>query len=416
MALHSTSGSAPTPLVPVLVASFLSSIGTGVVTNGVFFISAQGYAFSKTDNYWLALVLGITYIAGASQAGRIMGALSRLGISTRALLGAQLAAMAALAALPWAAGLVLGGRPVWALWVLVIVYSPISGILWPTIESYISGGRDGPSMRLALGHFNWVWSSATVLALLFMGPLVEDRPVEMLAALAALHILTIPLLAWFTKEPGAHGDGHTPDPRSVELLRVFRVLLPVSYAVATAMGPYLPTALESLGVDGRWRAPLAGVWHAARVFVFVALGLWHGWHGRWWPAWIATLLLIAGFSLVVLSGGSEALGLGIFISGLFAFGVGMATIYTSALYYAQEVGSAKVGAGGAHEAFIGIGYSVGPTFGLVASGAVRAGILSERRFESSVVLMVGVVAAAIVLPVFLKRRFSRRRTRARASQ
>src|SRR4051812_50183323 len=52
-------------LWPIYVFSFLNSIGTGVVTNGIVFFTKQSYHFSDTQNYLLAVVLGVTYIAGA---------------------------------------------------------------------------------------------------------------------------------------------------------------------------------------------------------------------------------------------------------------------------------------------------------------------------------------------------------------
>lgn len=391
-----------TPQAAALALTFLCSIGTGVVTNGIFFISAQAYGFTRVGNYCLALVLGVSYIVAAGGAGRLMAYLGRLGLSTRTLLGLQLGAMGLLAMLPLVAS--QGGEPraTWALWVLVGLYSPITGLLWPTVESYVSGGRAGEGLRSALGHFNWVWSSATVLALVMMGPLVKPYPAEMLAVLGVMHLLTIGLLCWFGREPGSHADGHVADAHAVRLLRAFRILLPVSYAVMTVLVPYLPSALATLGVGERWWAPLSAVWHGARVFVFIGLGRWHRWHGAWWPAWASSVLLLGGFALVALSAWSEGIGVGLFVVGLAAFGVGMATIYTAALYYAQEVGATSVHAGGAHEAFIGLGYTVGPAIGLLAAGTVGSGILPERHFEPVVISLVGLGSCVAVLPLLAR--------------
>ena len=57
--------SAAAPLSAVLAITFVSSIGTGVVTNGVYFLTKSGFGFSDLDNYWLALALGVTYILAA---------------------------------------------------------------------------------------------------------------------------------------------------------------------------------------------------------------------------------------------------------------------------------------------------------------------------------------------------------------
>jgi hypothetical protein len=78
--------------------------------------------------------------------------------------------------------------------------------------------------------------------------------------------------------------------------------------------------------------------------------------------------------------------------GLGLFGVGMAVIYSGALYYAMEVGKAQVQAGGKHEALIGAGYTAGPLIGLSASIAEDAGRLGAAQFEPVVLGIVAVVA------------------------
>ena len=57
------------------------------------------------------------------------------------------------------------------------------------------------------------------------------------------------------------------------------------------------------------------------------------------------------------------------IIGLILFGIGIASVYVGALYYAMEVGAAAVDEGGKHEALIGAGYTIGPLCGLAAVGA-----------------------------------------------
>jgi len=179
-----------------------------------------------------------------------------------------------------------------------------------------------------------------------------------------------------------------------KLLVTFRLLLPMSYIVASALGPYLPAVMERLSVPRNWQTVLTTAWLLPRALTFLVLGRWQAWHGRWSMAVVGCLLLLSGFTLCVLAGwlfgGSVAVG--ILLGGLAMFGVGMATIYSGALYYAMEVGKAEVGAGGAHEALIGAGYTVGPLCGVLASGAVDLKLLEPSGFEPMVLTCVGVVA------------------------
>jgi len=84
------------------------------------------------------------------------------------------------------------------------------------------------------------------------------------------------------------------------------------------------------------------------------------------------------------------------LGGLAAFGVGMSTIYTAALYYAMEVEKAEVEAGGMHEALIGLGYTGGPACGLAGVGMVATQMVGEGAGPVVTLSMVGVIALAVV--------------------
>lgn len=399
-------GEAPAPLWAVLFVAFLASIGTGVVTNGIYFITRHAYGFGDAGNYLLGLVLGGTYIAGALAAGPILRwlAASR-SVNTRDALAAILVILGLLCAIP-VLGRGAGGA--WPVWLLIALYSPLTGVVWPIVESYVAGGRRGASMRSAVGRFNWTWSGAIVAAYIVVSPALPDagdavadprlRGAVVIAALGVLHLLTTAFLAPWPPEPGRHAaESHESHPATYRgLLVTFRILLPASYVVLTALLPYLPRAFDRLGVPPSWHMTLAATWLAARVFAFVALERSQGWHGRWWPPVAGGMLLLAGFGAAVLApalaappGGRLAL----MLAGLALFGTGMAIIYCGALYYALEVGDGKVEAGGMHEALIGIGYTLGPTLGLVAVGAARVGFLPSGSFEAALLGTVAIVAA-----------------------
>jgi MFS family permease len=122
----------------------------------------------------------------------------------------------------------------------------------------------------------------------------------------------------------------------------------------------------------------------SRVGMFWFMGAWGGWHGRFatllWPP----VLLLAGMSLALLAPSALVLAIG-----LAFFGMGMGAIYASAFYYAMEVGSAGVDAGGKHEAFIGVGYAIGPLLGTAAGGAAASlGSASATRESVTLALIV----------------------------
>lgn len=387
------------PLWAVFAFTFANSLGSGVVTNGIVFMAKNGYGFSDRDNSWLMVLLGVTYIVGALGTQPLVRWLRGHGVGTRGLLAGLMVAAAVLCAVPQGVLWLGGGRAAWTVWLLVGLYSPLTGVLWPLVESYVSGGRSGTVLRAVTSRWNIVWSSAVVVATFGISPFVESSPAVTILLLGAVHLLCLGLLWFLHREPAPHlADEHEPHPPVyAKLLVTFRLLLPMSYIVSSALGPYLPSAMDALGVKVERQAMLAASWLVARVLVFIGLNRWHGWHGRWYPAVLGGMLLVGGFGAAVFAKPVGSVGL--LVAGLAMFGTGMAVVYSGALYYALEVGQAEVEAGGKHEALIGTGYTVGPGILLAAGYAVSTGVLPEERFEPVVLGVVGAAAVVVALMV-----------------
>lgn len=402
-----------TPLPVGLLVTFLNSIATGVVGNSIYVLTKHGYGFDRTTNYILGLGLGLIYIVGAAGAGPGLRFLRRRfpSLGSRGFLAGLMLAMFALCAWPWAAWQVArltrgpdAVAPVWTIWLCAIAYNALNGVLWPVIESYISGGRSGQVLRRALGLWNISWSGALVIAVLGIAPLIEEHAILAMLLLGLVHLVSLIFLPRFAAEPMPHlVEHHEAHPPVYErLLVTFRILLPTSYLVLSALGPFLPDAAERLGMGAALQAAIAGAWLLPRCLGFLTFDRWHGWHGRWTMPAAGGLLLMTGFGMTVLAPrlASGSLGLALFVTGLVIFGTGMSAIYTGAIYYAMAVGKAEVDAGGTHESLIGVGYTIGPAIGLAASWGVNRGVLGEGAFEPAVVGVVGLlglVMTAVVL-------------------
>lgn len=385
-----------TPLWAVLTLTFLCSIGSGVVYGGVFFLAESQYGFTQRDNFVLALVFGLAYMPGAYFAGAALRLLRRAGIMPRTALIALTTLMGVLCFLPivvdhFAAG---PARPSWPIWVTIGAYSPLSGCLWPIVESFLAGGRSEQQLRRATGRFNVTWSSAIVVTMLAMANFVESRALLIIGALGFVHLACIGIVARFEQVPATHEhhDHHRPIVYR-QLLTFLRMLLPVSFMFNSTLSPYMPAALRALGVAAVWKTPVTATWYSTRVLTFLVMERWHGWHGRWTVPILGSVLLLVSFAWLVLVPmlAPESLGLPLFLVGLGAFGVGVGIVYAAALYYAMEVGSSGVDAGGTHEALIGIGYTAGPIFGLAGVGAAGLGWASDR---SSTIIMLGLATLA----------------------
>jgi hypothetical protein len=390
----------PTALWAVQVMSFLCSIGTGLVMNGVFYLTETAYGFDRVDNLLLALIMGATYIVGAKFAGPGVRIIRRAipGASSRSILMGLMVAMA----LPLLLPLIVptgSARNQWVVWLMVLLYSPLTGVLWPMMESFLSGGRTGSVLRSAISMWNLIWSGALLVPFLASAALIKGDPAAGFVGLAGIHVFCAFLLATFQREPAPHlEEAHEPHPPVyTQLLVVFRMLLPMGYFVFSAMNPILPSLMASMGVAATWRPVVAMSWLASRTAMFAVLGKWQAWHGKWGFPIVGAIALLGGFAVIVLSpllGQGEA-PVAMMVGGLLVFGVGMAIIYAGAIYYAMEVGKAEVDAGGTHEALIGVGYMGGPACGLAVCEVIRQGIVAESWFEVLVLGVVGAIGLAV---------------------
>ncbi|MEM9065697.1 MAG: hypothetical protein AAGB51_09445 [Planctomycetota bacterium] len=385
----------PAPLWSVLAFVFLNSLGTGPVTNGIFFLAREAYGFSEGMSFALGIALGVTFSSGAIAVGPALRALAhRLAwLTSRGVLATLMVMLGLVNAVPWFADYVGLGGP-WTIWTLTMVYGALTGALWPITEAYLSGGRNGPLLRVATGRFNVVWSIAVVLSFWLMAPLVEDDPLGVLLALSGVHLVCIGLLAWHPREPAAHVEEiHEPHPKVyVSLLRSARFLHTSSYILLAALNPLLAIVLDRSGLKVEWQTPLASTWMASRVIAFVVMERTKGWHGKRWVVPAGASLLGLGFTgcLVVpnlLSGTSQLVVLGISLA---LFGAGLGLVYSAAIYYAMSVGNAEVDAGGKHEALVGVGYTTGPMLmliGLWLTGATGTSWAGEALVISACLLL-----------------------------
>lgn len=390
----------------MLVVVALASVGTGAVTNGVFFLAKSAYAYQDRMNLTLGAVLGGAYVAGALAVGPALRRLARVTpwLSTRAVLATLLILIALAAMLP---ALGRDAGPI-TLWIAVLVFAPATGAFWPIIEGYLSGGRRSGSLIRAIGAFNITWSIAVVAAMWLMVPLIERHPLGMLAVVGLLHAVAAVCLLAFGREPARTDPDAWPDephPDSYRtLLAAFRVLLPLSYVLLSVLSPLLPGLLDRLGVELTWQPALASCWMIARVLTFLTLERWHAWHGSRVMAVLAGSLMLLGFAGAVLAPGVGSGGVAVLVVSLTLFGASVAGVYVGALYYVMEVGHGGVEAGGAHEAVIGAGYTLGPVVGLLAGSL--AGWTDPIRRDTTTLALLGVltlIGLGVVLPLALSR-------------
>jgi cytochrome c oxidase subunit IV len=352
-------GDRTVPVWALLGVTWLNSLGSGILWSGVPFVAERQYGFTERENLALALAESVVYVVVALRSGPLLRAMgARTGVSPRGWLAIVLAIQAA------ASTLALAGA--WGVVAAGCIISAAGAAFWPVMESYVSSGRHGGSMRRALGAFNVTWMSATAVALLAMGPLVASGHANLsLLALVPASLGAMAVLRAFPSAPAPHEPEHAHThiaPQYPFLLRATRWVLPTSYVFISVLGPVLPYLVDGIGIDEGMRTPLASLWMFVRTATVVALAYLTFWHGRWATLAIGVAMLVGGFAIAVTAGSAGALA-----AGLATFGAGHGIIYYSGLYYAMAVGGAEVDAGGHFEALIGAGYVVGPLAGLAGA-------------------------------------------------
>lgn len=417
-AVSTEQSNAPTPLWAVLGVTFLASIGTGVVWNGVPFIAKHNYQFSEYQTLALYVMMGATYVVGAMCTGRVLRAVESV-LSPRTVLGIILM-MESITCV----SLVLV-RAGWMLWVVSGMMSVLSSWVWPIVESYLTAGRHGRDMRRAIGWFNLAWTGAVALALVMMLPVMKVDPSSVdvmgvsvameprmaIVLLGMLHMVAlIPLVRW-GRWPGAHDEGQSLAAVHAEypmLLKAARMLLPLSYVLNSAMSPLLPYIFTRIAVEQEWQTTVASTWMWVRILAMTVMWNLGFWHGKWGTLLLGGVAMSLGFGIAVL-----AYSIPMLVFGLAIFGVGMGVIYYAALYYAMAVGRAEVDAGGTHEALIGAGYTVGPLAGLVGVSTTQAAhsagwdVWDGSILVGIVWMLIGVGAIAVTQP-YRKARQARR--------
>jgi MFS transporter len=342
----------------LLLTVFATSFAGTLLQRGAYFYTHQVLGFSQAQNLWLALLVGVTYIAGATASHPLS---ARLG-ERRTLLGA-------VAALVSVHVLIASVASATLLVAALALIGLLQGAMWPLFESYMSAGETPRSLGRTLSLYNITWALSVPLSLVFAGFIIASgSPRLLFVAAAALFALVTYSCRGLPKRPAHLAAEHAERPNAAllgsyrGLLSAARLAMLLSYALMYVLAPLAPEIMKGIGFRTASAARAASLLDAARLSCFVALFTFRGWHGRRLLILLAILALPVGFALVLLGSSIAPV-----IAGEVLFGAAAAFLYTAALYYAQVVQNASVDAGGAHEALIGLGYVLGPGAGLIGT-------------------------------------------------
>jgi MFS family permease len=390
----------------------ISSHSVALMLSSIYFYTTGHFGWRSAQNFLLAAVLGVIYVACALLAHAIA---SRLG--RRQTLVAVYVAMSAAAA-------VLAFRhdspPLLA--AVLFLYSGLSAVSWPALESLVSSGAGAHELSRRLGVYNCVWSGAGAVTVALSGALLKYWPAGTFVIPAAWHaVMALLIVGLLAKDRGAVAPVETEPTTDgaqahleaePELLRVrtlalwmSRLALPATFVVISSMLAAMPTLPLVLRLDPAARTVVGSVWMAARWVAFLVLGATVWWHTRPRALLTAALLLLAGFLAVTLRPqwlpGNPELSTGPWLMWMVGWqivlGLALGLVYAASLYFGMVLSDGSTEHGGYHEALIGLGTILGPGAGALAEKAGHGdplwGVLAVSAVLAASVVACGVVAA-----------------------
>lgn len=342
----------------------------------LFFHLRTEFGFGNRDNLYFAAANGFVYVFASWFAGRFA---QRRGYFPALYLGFGLMALAL------GSGAFL--HTLFGQIIVMLVWTIGTCFSWPTLEALASDRESRSGLARMVGIYNVVWASGAAIAYFSGGALLEWLGARSLFWFPAiLHGIQFILTLWL------HGKSRTmeyaaaePDPSvgadpgnvgpaaGKAFLRLAWLANPFAYIAMNTLIPLIPALALRMNLSTREAGFVASVWMFARLFAFVGLWFWTGWHYRF--GWLigAYAGMIASFSAILL-----VPNLAVIVVAQLIFGFAVGLIYYSSLYYSMAVGESKGEHGGFHEALIGVGLFVGPMLGAITlqwlPGSADAGI------------------------------------------
>ena len=349
--------------VPFRTACFIvegiNSFATVFYFSYLYFFFRDRFGFHDRQNLELAALIGLIYVFVSWQAGRFA---QRYGNFTALKIGF------ALMAAGFASGLfvhAMAGQIA-----LACVVNTGMCFIWPVLEALAS---EGPNPARAVGIYNITWAVTNASAFFIGGTIIDKLGYQSLFYVPlTLMLLQFALVFWLEKIHGretvvANGKYLPPDPNrpAPMLAKKFQSLAwvanPFAYIAINTLIAVLPGIAKKFNLSPMEAGFMCSLWGFARVFAFVVLMKWSGWHYRFRWLVLAFALLIISFAVILIAPSRAAI-----LAAQIFFGLGIGLIYYSSLFYAMDASENKSEHGGIHEAAIGVGNCLGPAAGATA--------------------------------------------------
>ena len=393
------------------VVEGITSHSVALMLASIYFYTTSRFGWDSMRNYMLAAALGVVYVGGAMSAHAVA-----LRLGRRQTLVTVYLLMSAAA---WLA-VVGGGSPLFLV-PLLLVYSGLSAVSWPALESLVSSGAEAGELSRRLGVYNCVWSGTGAITVALAGLLLKYWPAGNFVIPGFWHVaMALLLLRVLSREAATKAAApqapdeppHAKINPEPELLRVrtlalwmSRLALPATFVVISSLLAAMPTLPLIKRLDPTTRTVVGSAWMAARWLTFLWLGATVWWHTRPRALLAAAAVILAAFVAITVRPewvpGFEAVGTTPWLVWMIAWqallGAALGLIYAASLYFGMVLSDGSTEHGGYHEALIGLGTVIGPGAGALAEGLGGGqpfwGVLAVSIVLGASVVACGAVAA-----------------------
>jgi len=164
----------------------ITSLATPMLIVAIFFYTEKRFGWGMRQNLLLAAVEGLVYVVGSLLANPVSRKFGRrYSVLSLFILVGILAVIGAIRPTP---------RVVTA---LLIIYTMLTALIWPMIESLVSGGIPPKELSKVLGIYNLIWAGVGALAVAINGTIIEHWPRGVFIIPAIAHGIGFVLL-WLT--------------------------------------------------------------------------------------------------------------------------------------------------------------------------------------------------------------------------
>ena len=352
----------------------INSFAVAIYFNYLFFFFRDKFGFNDRQNLELAAFIGIIYVFASLWAGKFA---RRCGYFTALKIGFGI----------MAAGLAAGlfFNSVGAQIAVACLVNFGMCFTWPVLEALVSEGADAAR---AVGIYNITWATTNAVAFFLGGLLIEKLGYQSIFYVPlAFMVLQFAMVFWLEKihpnnrsgtgvspvefvresnaTPGSQLDRRDARPTTPAQAKSFQRMAwlanPFAYIAINTLLAVLPGVAHRFDLSPMFAGFACSLWCFARVFAFVALWQWSGWHYKF--RWLVTgfILMVISFAMILV-----VPNLAVVLVAQIFFGAAVGLMYYSSLFYAMDAHDSSSEHGGIHEAAIGIGNCLGPAAGAAA--------------------------------------------------